>query len=217
MTGPKPPRLCQRLRWPRLPDSHRARPRHAHLPAERFWKAASSTSPCRWKFRRSVLTTASLMEREDPYPLTVELACGKICRAARPDGAACADRRDGDAGGTGLLPASPMMFARLPPQAEPRTAERLAEKSISKACEAAEVLVRAYTRQRAPCPPAKVASEFRRFLGCGLGPDAPRPEWNPAFAETFVAALVLVEWHAIEPGGKGPYLWDEGRSGRMVP
>jgi GH35 family endo-1,4-beta-xylanase len=158
-------------------------------------------------FGRPVLSTASLPERDEPYLLPVELARGKLVQlrnqAATWQGAGMQMPQ----GFADLNSEAHRLFARCAAvQEHPDQACQLAEDVIRRACEAAELLTRAYSRQ-------SLANRQRRYqqiptlLGCNLSQELLDPAAQRLFVDTFNAAGVPIEWRLIEPV-EGEYHWE---------
>lgn len=158
-------------------------------------------------FGRPVISTTSLAEREEPYLLPVELARGKISQVRDQLG-------DWEIAGMSIpdemLPyhqAAHRLFAKATAiQHVPDQACALAVEAIAKACQAAEVLAKSYTRQRLSVL-RKRSHQLPASLGCNLGPAVPQSDWADCFCETFNVVEVPVEWRSIEPV-EGEYHWD---------
>lgn len=164
------------------------------------WPVAGQGTP--------VLRTSSLVEREEPYLLTLELARGKISQVR--DQLSAWERQ-------GMR--IPPDFADVHQQAHRLFAKaisaqhtdlqetgRLAQQALEHACRAAGIISNAYTRQRL---------EFRRrrsaqlpaLLGCSLGQAVPDDTWADPFCGAFTAGMIPVEWKSIEPV-EGEYHWE---------
>ena len=158
-------------------------------------------------FGRPVVTTTSLMERDEPYLLAVELVRGKIAQN-------CDQASAWEIAGMVL----PDEFARLQKQSfqlfsqavsiqdDPEKSSDLARDALTQSCKAAEALVKSYTDQR-------LAVRRQRFpqlpasLGCNVGQGIPDDSWNEKFCQAFNAAAVPVEWKNIE-SVEGDAIWD---------
>ncbi len=154
-----------------------------------------------------VLSTASLMERDEEYILAVELARGRISqvrdqRAAwEMSGMHIPDEL------APLMKEAHQHFSKaVTQQKNPEAACEAANLAIERACEAADVLVTSYTKQR-------LAVRRKRFpqlpasLGCRLGQGVPDETTARQFTEAFNSAIVPIEWSQIEPD-EGEYNWD---------
>ena len=158
-------------------------------------------------FGRPTLATSSLREQDAIYVLAVELARGKICQV-----------RNQVAGWEQLGMLVPdafhpinreahRLFAKsVGLKADPAEASAVATAAIAKACEAAEVLTKAYTDQRLTIR-LKKATQLPISLGCNLAHSVPEPSWESLLPGTFNAAAVPIEWRFIERE-EGDYQWD---------
>ncbi|MCG6157541.1 endo-1,4-beta-xylanase [Rubinisphaera margarita] len=157
-------------------------------------------------FGMPILRTCSLIEREAPYVLAVELARGQLCELK--DQAASWEH-------AGML--VPEQYETLYRDAyrdfvlatfeqhDPDNATRIANVALAKICHAENVLGKAYVaqrlqvrRQRFAHPPA--------LLGCDLG-EVPVEKLPDDFAERFGAAMISLDWRSVE-SEEGTYNWD---------
>ena len=152
------------------------------------------------------LTTATLMERAEPYQLQVELARGKLNQVRN-------QAADWDLAGFALPDCERLLreaeshFARaVTRQQAPPEAVAAAHESLLKSLEAAELLTRFCTeklfeirhRQHARLPVQ---------LGCALG-TAPVPAGlATSFLEAFNLAVLPFPWREVEPT-EGEYVWE---------
>ncbi|MCH8828647.1 MAG: endo-1,4-beta-xylanase [Planctomycetes bacterium] len=158
-------------------------------------------------FGQPVLKTASLVERDEPYRLVVELARGKISQVREQLSAwEMQGMRISDDFHRLHRDAHHLFAAAVSSQETPQRADELAQQALQKACLAAELLVSTYTTQRL---------EFRRrrtahlpaLMGCRFGDAVPAEESAAAFCEAFNAAAIPIEWKHIEPN-EGDYHWE---------
>lgn len=153
-----------------------------------------------------ITSTATLMERPNPYHLAVELARGKINQVRtqafdwtwngllRPDTLAPQIRTATRAFGKALM--------HLPnPEAIP-----LAEEALQLAFKTAHDLTRVYIdrvfelrHERQP--------NFEAWLTCRLEGGAPEPPLSAQYAQTFNSVSIPFPWHHIEPT-RGHFSWD---------
>lgn len=157
---------------------------------------------------RLVLTTASLPENERPYLLTLELARGKIGevrdQAFQWQFAGMALPSEFSS----TVSAAFRLFSQASAKrSNPDESSRIAQEALILACDAADLLGRAYTVQRlqnralsTTHPPA--------LLGCRADTSVSREPYTGAFFETFSAAVVPIEWTTVEPT-EGHYHWEE--------
>jgi hypothetical protein len=155
---------------------------------------------------RPVLTTASLPESDSPYLLTLELARGKISELRDQSfqwqfaGMSLSPQFEG------LLKEAFGLFSRASAcRHDAAAASQFAQQALQVACEAAQMLGRAYTQQRRLSrrqsythPPA--------LLGCTLDETTCEEPLQSRFFETFTAAVVPIEWSRVEPI-EGSYHW----------
>lgn len=158
-------------------------------------------------FGRPVLSTTSLSEREEPYLLSVELARGKISQLRDQAGAwEIAGMSIPDALAAPYQAAHQLFGKATAIQHVPDQASELAVEALAKACQAAEMLARSYTRQRLGVRRRR-STQMPASLGCSLGRTVPDSSWEDRFCEAFNAAEVPVEWRSIEPV-EGEYDWE---------
>jgi hypothetical protein len=155
---------------------------------------------------RLVTPTASLMFRDRPYELAVELARGKVNQVRNQyadwHGGGLAAASDVE----NLLHRATHMFGSALLEDLPSPADRQADEALAIAHEAADLLVRRYEdqvfrlrHQRQP--------KLDAALGCRLGA-APARGIDDAFRLAFNAACVPLTWRSIEPTESG-YRWTE--------
>lgn len=174
-------------------------------------------------FGSPVLSTASLMEREQPYHLAVELARGKICQLRDQMGAWQVAGMMMPEEVLSLSREAHAAFAQAASnQIDADASTRLAEKALLKACEAADLVTRSYSRQRLNVRRRK-GGGLPTFLGCDPGVVSPAGKWTERFREAFTAAVVPIRWSHIEPE-EGEYDWsacdalaDWARECRLTP
>ncbi|MFN3161635.1 MAG: endo-1,4-beta-xylanase [Rubinisphaera brasiliensis] len=153
-----------------------------------------------------ILRTSSLIERELPYNLPLELARGQLSelrdQAASwshagmliPDDYHQTHRR-----------AYKLFVQASFNQDEPAEAARLANESLVEICRAEDLLAHAYISQRMQVRRQRFAHPPALF-GCDLGPVLPN-QLPENFTDTFNAAAVTLDWKAIE-SVEGEYSWD---------
>ncbi|HKB03177.1 MAG TPA: endo-1,4-beta-xylanase [Gemmataceae bacterium] len=155
---------------------------------------------------RVVNTTTTLMFRDRPYDLAVELARGKVNQVRN---------QYSDWVGGGLTPASEIdllldrathAFGEALLDAATAAGDRKADEALAAASEAAGLLVRRYQdqvfhlrHQRQP--------KFDTALGCRVGA-VPARGLDDVFRLAFNAACVPLTWRATEPVESG-YRWAE--------
>jgi len=155
---------------------------------------------------RLVTPTTSLMFRDRPYELALELARGKVNQVRNQyadwHGGGLAAAKDVET----LLHRATHMFGSALLEDMPSPADRQADEALAIAHEAADLLVRRYEdqvyrlrHQRQP--------KLDAALGCRLGA-APPKGIDDAFRLAFNAACVPLTWRSIEPTESG-YRWAE--------
>ncbi|MBW3540083.1 MAG: endo-1,4-beta-xylanase [Planctomycetes bacterium] len=156
---------------------------------------------------RTVVSTTSLPERDEPFVLAVELARGKISQVREQ---LSVWQMAGMSVPNDFYPlhseAHRLFTQAASSQERPEEASRIAFQALSLACRAANLLARTYVdqrlavrRRRSPRLPAS--------LGCNLGPLVPDEAATAQFTGAFNAAIVPIEWRLIEPD-EGDYHWD---------
>ncbi|MGQ0633774.1 MAG: endo-1,4-beta-xylanase [Planctomycetaceae bacterium] len=158
-------------------------------------------------FGRPMLATSSLPERDEPYLLAVELARGKIVQVRN-------QLAFWHAAGMSI----PMEFATLhrdshrllaqavAVQERPDVASALAQQAIVAAFEAAELLSRAYARQRLEMRHRQYP-QLPTVLGCSMGDSLFDLDQQAGFLKAFGGAAIPLQWRHIEPI-EGEYRWE---------
>ncbi len=158
-------------------------------------------------FGRPTVTTSSLREHEEPYLLALELARGKISRIRDQVGAwDVAGMSVPDEFHEPIRTAHRLFGQAVGEKADPEKCSETALEALRMAFVAAEILVQSYTEQRLTVR-RKRASRLPASLGCYLGVESPRPEWEESVASAFNAAAVPIEWRNVE-SDEGSYEWD---------
>jgi Glycosyl hydrolase family 10 len=192
----------------RAPTPTRCELRDGHLVLTRDI-AESGPAYIPWEIAglgRVVNTTTTLMFRDRPYDLPVELARGKVNQVRN---------QYSDWVGGGLTPASEIdllldratrAFGEALLDAATAAGDRKADEALAAAFEAAGLLVRRYEdqvfrlrHQRQP--------KFDTALGCRLGA-VPAKGLDDVFRLAFNAACLPLTWRATEPAESG-YRWAE--------
>jgi hypothetical protein len=151
-------------------------------------------------------TTATLMERPQPYHLQVELARGKVnqvrCQAA-----------DWVAGGLALpddldarLRQATHVFGRAVTQPPSDGAGQQAQEALTLAYAAAHNLVRTYVQQVFEIRHQRTAA-LETALGAQLDGRVPEGEEADALRRACNAVRLPLPWHAVEPG-EGRFAWE---------
>jgi hypothetical protein len=152
-------------------------------------------------------TSGTLMERERPYHLLVELARGKVnqvrCQAA-----------DWRAGGLNVSPPlhdfiqkAGVAFGHAVTRMPSEDGERQCQDALDQGYQSAAELVRAYVdqvfqirHQRQP--------RLETTLGCRLGPTLPSPALTEQLKAAFNAVYLPLSWNLIE-STEASYRWDQ--------
>ncbi|HVW38479.1 MAG TPA: hypothetical protein VHB99_14285, partial [Pirellulales bacterium] len=154
-----------------------------------------------------MLSTATLMERDRPYQLAVELARGKVHQVRN---------QIADWQSIGLV-TPPKLEAALhkalghlsravTSQQDPAKAAEHAEKAIVGAFDAGDLLVSSYIDQ-ALAARQRQSPRINALLGASLGADAPGPPLDGQFLRAFNSAIVPLAWRQVE-ASEGRYQWD---------
>lgn len=154
-----------------------------------------------------VLSTAWLMERDEPYHLQVELARGTVNRVRRQ----LADWRD-----AGLEP-SPRLLQLLgdarkhfgqaaTQQEQPKAAAVEAERAIAVALEATDELIDCYSAQAISARRAE-APKIELCIGARLDGGEQQPNVDASLKRSLTCAAVPISWGQIEER-PGSYDWD---------
>lgn len=156
---------------------------------------------------RPVLTTTSLREREEPYLLILELARGKLSEIRE---SCAAWELAGMAIPEAFQKAQREAF-QLFAQAGTRTADvavasQLASAAAERACQAAALLVDAYTIQR-QAGLRRSIHHTPALLGSVIDETLLTPAGQDTFKSAFNSAAVPIRWKAIE-AVEGTYEWD---------
>jgi hypothetical protein len=163
--------------------------------------------PCHVPGRGLLMTsTATLMEREQPYNLLVELARGKVnqvrCQSA-----------DWQARGILIPPAiaqqvreASLTFGRAVTRAGSPEAAAEAADALALAYSAADKLVQSYVNQLFSVRHQR-QPRLDTTLACMLGTIPPEGEQTDALQDTFGTLCVPFPWPAIEPG-EGECRWE---------
>ncbi len=154
-----------------------------------------------------VLATATLMERDRPYQLLVELARGKINQVRN---------QIADWQSIGLIVPNKVeatlhkalkQFAKAATsQDDVERAAELAEKAIVSALDVADLLVASYIEQ-ALAARQRHSHRLPVMLGGALAADAPAAPLDGQFLRTFNACISPMVWRQVE-ASEGSYHWD---------
>jgi hypothetical protein len=151
-------------------------------------------------------SSASLMEREPPYHLPLELARGKVNQVR-------GQAADWQAGGLHLPPElaeairdATRTFGRAVTRFPEPAAEPEAQNALVLACHAAEKLAQTYAAQVLQLRHQR-QPRLDAALACRLGPGVPRGEEAAVVRDAFNTAVVPFPWRDIEVG-EGDYRWE---------
>jgi hypothetical protein len=149
--------------------------------------------------------TASLMERDQPYHLQVELARGKVNQVR---GVAA----DWQMGGLYLPPAltqaiqdATRAFGRAVTRGPAAQADAEAQRALVLACHAADKLVQTYVSQVLHARHQR-QPRLETVLGCRLGAAVPAGDQATALAAAFNSVVIPFPWREVE-AGEGDYRW----------
>lgn len=154
-----------------------------------------------------VLTTSTLMERDEPYVLVVELARGKLNQVRN-------QLAEWQTIGLGvprelepkLRQAHEQFAAAATRQSDPDESSRLAEVALGSALDAADILVRAYTDQ-ALAARRRQHGKLPTHLAVDLGAAPIAEAARKRIVTAFNAAVVSLPWRGIE-ATEGNYRWE---------
>jgi GH35 family endo-1,4-beta-xylanase len=156
---------------------------------------------------RFMLSTATLMQRDRPYHLAVELARGKINQVRnqiadwQTIGLVVPAKVE-----SALHKALEALAHAVTNQADAAKAAALAQKAIVLGLDAADLLVASYTDQ-AMAARHRSGHKLRTALGANLGQHPLALPLLAYYAKAFNAAQVPLAWRAIE-ATEGAYQWD---------
>lgn len=156
---------------------------------------------------RFMLSTATLMQRDRPYQLAVELARGK-CNQVRnqiADWQSIGLSVPGKVEGA-MHKALEALSHAVTAQADAARAATLAQKSIVLALDAADLLVSSYTDQ-ALAARHRSGHKINTLLAANLGQHLLEQPMLAYYLKAFNAAQVPLAWRAIE-AAEGVYQWD---------
>ncbi|HUG92438.1 MAG TPA: endo-1,4-beta-xylanase [Planctomycetaceae bacterium] len=157
---------------------------------------------------RPMVTTSSLPEREEPFLLAVELARGKLSSLREQVASWQMSGMTVPAEFDAVYREAHQLLARsTASQDEPEQASRSALDALACACRAADMLARAYVDQRLSVRRRR-STRLPASLGCSLGDMIPSADGEDYFCGAFNAALVPIEWRAVEPR-EGEYHWEQ--------
>jgi hypothetical protein len=150
-------------------------------------------------------STATLMERSQPYVLRVELARGKVnqlrCQASDwlAGGLQMPDALDR------LVHDTSLTFGRAVTQDDAHQAGEIAQRALTQAYDAADQLVRLYTDQVFQVRHQR-QDRLETVLGCRVGPGMPEGEAARALVAACNAVSLPLTWSEVEPA-EADYRW----------
>ena len=157
-------------------------------------------------FGRPVVTTASLLEREQPYLLPLELARGKLSDLRDQAAAWELNRMAIPDAYKSVQQEAFRHFAKASAsQSNPAAASEMANHAIRLAFEATEILMGAYTIQRMTSI-RKTSRHAPGLLGCQLDQRSTTPVGQQIIRDCFDTASVTFDWRSIE-ASEGQYDW----------
>ncbi|HWB07875.1 MAG TPA: endo-1,4-beta-xylanase [Pirellulales bacterium] len=155
---------------------------------------------------RFMLSTATLMQRDRPYQLAVELARGKVNQVRnqiadwQSIGLVVPGRVEG-----AMHKALESLSQAVTAQHDPKKAASLAQTSIVLALDAADLLVASYTDQ-ALAARHRSGQKLNTLLAANLGQHPLQMPLLAYYLKAFNAAQVPLAWRAIE-ASEGNYQW----------
>lgn len=176
----------------------------------RRMEAESGTFVVPWHvpgFGELMLSTATLIERDAPYHLPVELARGTINRVRNQLAAwQAAGLSVGETTSAGLAEASALLAKAVTSQHEPLAAQELAEQALQISLDVMNQLSMAYTDHVLSLSQAQ-SNQRLSVLGVNLGSTLLKEQVQNAIVTTFNAATVPLVWREIE-ASEGQLEWD---------
>ena len=163
-----------------------------------------------WKvdgYGEVVLSTASLMERPQPYHLPVELARGALHRLRNQtfDWEAVG-LQVGDEFRSGMRDATQAFIRAATSQRHPEQAAGDAEQAIRRSLDCMELLSAQYSSQALAVRHHR-EPRLATLLAGNLGDSVPTPALSKSFLAAFNSAVVPLPWYAIQPND-GVYSWE---------
>lgn len=158
-------------------------------------------------FGRPILGTTTLMERDEPYQLQVELARGKINQVRN-------QLLDWSAVGLTVDEPTQQLVSRaqrrflsaVASQDDPATAASEAEQALVHAVQAAEQIAATFV-QRALANRHRQEPQIPTLLCCSLLEPPPNGGLSDSYLEAFSGAALPFNWREIEPA-EGEYHWE---------
>jgi len=162
-------------------------------------ESGSVQVPCRTRGGEIVLTTASLMERERPYQLEVELARGTLNTVRNQIAAWQLAGLVVSVDVAARLADAQRQFATAATaQSDPARAAAEARATLETAIEVDALVGTSYTKQ-ALAVRRRQTPQLPSLFGIHLGRQVPQGEFAATLAETFNTAVVPLGWRDIEP------------------
>lgn len=157
-------------------------------------------------FGRLALSTATLLEREEPYALPLELARGKVAQVRNQLSEWEIQGLESSPELRQKLHEATQLFSRaLSCQADLARSQRVAEASLQRAVEAAQLLTDCY-REQALAVRHRAAERLPTLLGAHLGSSLPDDFTTEQCRTAFNAACVPLVWREIQPE-EGRFDW----------
>ncbi|GAB4145328.1 MAG: hypothetical protein Tsb009_17450 [Planctomycetaceae bacterium] len=151
-------------------------------------------------FGTPVLKTTTLMEREEPYRLPLELARGKISQFRDQFSQWEHQGMQIPPGCRELGHQAYELFVRAlsMQHSDVMECEDLSQQALVLACQAADLLTRTYIQQRLQFRRRR-SKQLPAMLGCNLGWGTPNVDFGDSFLAAFTAAMIPAEWKVVEP------------------
>src|SRR5262249_13912157 len=150
--------------------------------------------------------TATLMERDPPYNLRIELARGKInqlrCLAADWQGGGLIVPTDLNQ----KIRDASLAFGNAVTRTDAEEAGRLAQEALAVGCRAGEELVRTYVEQMFQVRHQRLL-QLESALACRLGSTQPSPPHAELLVQTCNTVVLPFYWKDVEPS-ESDYRWD---------
>ncbi len=156
----------------------------------------------------TVLSTASLREREEPYHLALELARGTVNRVRSQAADWTQMGLDIPASLQDQMRAATSLFvdAATVHKREPETAWSRSSEAIDLAVNTVDDLAAEYARQSLANRRLQ-SSKLPTLLACTLDDLPENPEIQELVTDSFNSALIGIRWKDVEPNA-GEYCWD---------
>lgn len=158
-------------------------------------------------FGTSILNTATLMERPEPYDLTIELARGKIndLRNQWEDWKLMGLQSTPELAGL-IRDAQTRFTAAVTQRDDVKESWLAASEAILLACRASSLLMDLYTRQVLQTR-LTFAPRLPTLLGCSLRGDPSKAPWSRKIVEAVNSARIGCSWAQVAEG-ESQFQWD---------